>query len=63
MPEQVIHKSTEVEAMHVALNEYPDENDLNKRWRVAKIIRKEVLLKNWKFHGSMDDFELPPLLS
>ena len=33
MPEQVIHKSTKVEAMHVALNEYPDENDLNKIWQ------------------------------
>ena len=61
-PEQVISKSF----LSECLDNVPEcsADNLDKIWKVAKIIRSELLnTKTWSFTGSFDDFVLPPLLT
>ena len=61
-PEQVISKSF----LSECVDNVPEcsADNLDKIWKVAKIIRSELLnTKTWSFTGSFDDFVLPPLLT
>ena len=62
-PDQLISDSTTSEILDISIKECTADN-IDQIWKVAKIIRSELLQREkWRFTGSFEDFTLPPLLA
>ena len=62
-PDQLISDSTTSEILDTFIKECTADNT-DQIWKVAKIVRSELLQREkWRFTGSFDDFNLPPLLA
>ena len=59
-PDQLKSDSTTSEILDTSITEFNAHN-IDQIWKVAKIIRSNLLQKEkWHFTGSFDDFALPP---
>ena len=62
-PDQLISDSTTSETLDTSIKKCTADN-IDQIWKVAKIIRSELLQREkWRFTGSFDDFTLPLLLA